>query len=72
MVERKRIEREAPTSFYDLWRSIARFSSCQELKSIYVTRATQGYQKHGISPKIQARSFWKSKVLGLGSVHGTS
>ena len=52
----ERVEREAPTSLYDLWSSIARFSSGQELKSIYATRATRGYQKQRISSKIQAKS----------------
>ena len=33
--------------------------------------ATRGYRKHGISLRIQAGSFWKSKVSGLGSVHWT-
>ena len=49
-------EREAPTSLYDLWISVAQFSSGQELKSIYATRATRGYQKQKISPKIHAKS----------------
>ena len=49
-------EREAPTSLYDLWISVAQFSSGQELKTIYATRATRGYQKQRISPKIHAKS----------------
>ena len=45
------------TSLYDLRSSVARFSSGQELKSIYVTRATRGYRKQRILPKIQAKSL---------------
>ena len=52
----KRVEREAPTSLYDLQILVAHFSSGQELNSIYVMRATRGYQKQRISPKIQAKS----------------
>ena len=55
-VERKRVERETPTSLYDLWSSIARFSSVQKLKSIYATRVTRGYRKQRISSKIQVKS----------------
>ena len=54
--ERERVEREAPTSLYNLWSSVAWFSSDQERKFIYSTRATHGYQKHGISPRIQVRN----------------
>ena len=56
-IERKRVEREAPTSLYNLWSPIARYSSAQELKYIYTMRATRGYQKQRISPKIQAKSL---------------
>ena len=52
----REVEREAPTSLYDLRSSVARFSSGQELKSIYATRAAHGYRKQRISPKIQAKS----------------
>ena len=50
-------EREASTSLYDLRSLVAWFSSGQERKFIYSTRATRGYRKHGISPRIQARSL---------------
>ena len=43
---------------------IHRISSGQELKSIYATRTTRGYQKQRISPKIQVKS---SKIVGFGS-----
>ena len=55
----KTLERErerAPTSFYDLQRSVGRNSLGQERKFIYLMRATSGYRKHGISSMIQARS----------------
>ena len=50
------VEREAPTSLYDLQSSVTRFSSGQELKSIFVMSATRGYQKQRISSKIQVKS----------------
>ena len=53
----QRVEREALTSLYDLRSSIARFSSGQKLKSLYMTRATGGYRKQRISPKIQVKSL---------------
>ena len=52
----ERVETEALTSLYDLRSSVARFSSGQELKSIYATRATHEYRKQRISPKIHAKS----------------
>ena len=54
--EEEIVEREAPTSLYDLRSSVARFSLGQELKSIYATKATRGYQKQRISSKIQVKS----------------
>ena len=54
--ERERVEREAPTSLYFLRSSVARFSLGQERKFIYSAGATRGYRKHGILPRIQARS----------------
>ena len=44
-------ERETPTSLYNLRRSVS-----QELKIICLTKATRGYQKHEISPRIQVKS----------------
>ena len=60
---REKEEREAPTSFYDIRRSVGRFSSGQELKIICLTKATHGYRKHEISSRIQVKSsgnqgFW--------------
>ena len=53
---KKKKEREAPTSLYDLWRSLGRFSSGQGLKIICSTKAMRGYRKHKISPRIQVKS----------------
>ena len=53
---REKEEREASTSLYDLRRSVGRFSSSQELKIICSTKASHGYQKHEISPRIQVKS----------------
>ena len=53
---REKEEREAPTSLYDLQRSVGRFSSGQELKIICSTKATHGYRKHKISSRIQVKS----------------
>ena len=50
------MERESPTSLYDLRSSVNRFSSSQELKFIYETRVMRGYRKQRISPKIHAKS----------------
>ena len=49
------LEREmskTPPSLYDLRRSGGRNPSSQDLKFIYSTRATCGYRKHVVSPKI--------------------
>ena len=54
--KKKEEKREAPTSLYDLRRSMGRFSLGQELKIIYSTKAMCGYQKHEISPRIQVKS----------------
>ena len=53
---REKDERESPTSLYDLLRSVGRFSSGQELKIICSTKATRGYRKYEISPRIQVKS----------------
>ena len=53
---REKEERKAPTSLYDLRRSVGRFSSGKELKIICSTKATRGYQKQEISPRIQVKS----------------
>ena len=45
------------TYFFDLLSFVSQNSSDQERKSIYSTRATLGYQKKGISSRIQVRSF---------------
>ena len=50
-------------SFSDLRKSNRRNSLGKERKVLYMTRATRGYQKHGISPRIQVKNsenpnFW--------------
>ena len=50
-------EREALASFYDIRRSGSRISLGQDLKFIYLTRASRGYQKHEISSRIRAKSL---------------
>ena len=50
--ERVRDERKVLPSLYDLRRSGDRNPSNQDLKFIYTTRATYGYQQHAISSKI--------------------
>ena len=54
--KRERRRERALTSLYDLRRSVGQNSSRQERKFIYSIRATRGYRKHEISPRIQARS----------------
>ena len=57
MKKKKKRERgEAPTSLYDLRRLVGQFSLGQELKIICSTKATRGYRKHEISPRIQVKS----------------
>ena len=43
---------KTPPSLYDLRRSGSRNPSNKDLKFIYSTRATRGYRKHAVSPKI--------------------
>ena len=54
-------KKEIQTSLFNLRSSIDRNSSSQEQKFIYSTRATRGYRKHGILPRIQARSSGNQK-----------
>ena len=42
-------------SFSDLQKSDRRNSSGQEQEVLYLTRATRGYQKHGISPDFHVK-----------------
>ena len=51
------------TFFSDSRKSDRRISSGKERKVFYATRATRGYQKHRISPRIQVKilkilNFW--------------
>ena len=55
MEKRERGGERAPTSLYDLRRSVGQNLSGQERKFIYSTRATCEYRKYGISLRIQAR-----------------
>ena len=55
--EKKKEKKEAPTSLYNIRRSMGRFSSGQELKIICSTKATRGYRKHEISLRIQLKSL---------------
>ena len=54
--ERKK-KRKNTNSLFDLQRSFNRNSSGQERKFICSTRATRGYRKHEISPRIPAKSL---------------
>ena len=58
-VRREKEKRETlpSLSLYDLCESVARFLTSQELKFLYATRATRGYQKQRILPKIRAKSL---------------
>ena len=53
--ERRRegVEREAPTSLYDLRRSGGCIPMGQGLNSKYLARATRGYQKLQVSPRFR-------------------
>ena len=51
------------SSVLDFWKSDRRISLGKERKVLYATRATLGYQKHKISPRIQVKirkilNFW--------------
>ena len=50
--ELERERSKTPPSFYDLRRSGGRNPSSQDSKFIYSTRATRGYRKRAVSPKI--------------------
>ena len=52
--EKESVEREAPTSLYDLRRSGGRLSTGLDLKLEYSARATCGYQKVQVSPRFHA------------------
>ena len=55
-------------SFSDLRKSDRRFSSGQERKVLYVTRATCGYQKHGILLRIQVK-FRKILIFSFSLIY---
>ena len=68
----ERVGERAPSSLYDLQRSVGRNLSGKERKFIYLTRATRGVPKTRDFTKDFSKEFGKSKVLGLGSVNDTS
>ena len=50
---------------FDLQSSAGRISSSQGLKFIALTRATHGYKKERISPKIQMSRFREIKIFRI-------
>ena len=56
-------------SFSDLRKSDRRNSSGKERKVLYATRATRGYQKHWISPRIQVK-FRKIQIFSFSQIYG--
>ena len=54
-------EREKQSSLFDSRDFVGRISLGQELKLIYATRATRGYQNHKIHPRSKVRVFTKTK-----------
>ena len=70
-MRREGVEREAPTSLYDLRRSGSRLPTGQGLKSKDSARAMRGYQNPSFA-KVSCRRFRKLKASGSGSVRGTS
>ena len=70
--ERERERKMGSSSLYDLRRSGGRISSGQELKLIYLARATWGTKIKEFRRRFRFQIFGKSKVSSLGSVHVTS
>ena len=56
-------------SFSDLRKLDRRFSSGQEQKMLYATRAMRGYQKHGIFPRIQVK-VRKILIFSFAQIYG--
>ena len=56
-------------SFSDLRKSDRRNSSGKERKVLYATRATRGYKKHWISPRIQVK-IWKIRIFSFSHIYG--
>ena len=54
--------------FSDLRKSDRRFSSGKEQKVLYATRATRGYQKHEILPRIQVK-VWKILIFSFSQIY---
>ena len=64
--EREREKRQGLfPSLYDLWRSSGRISSGQELKFIYLARATRGHQNQGVSTQFEISNFWEVESFGF-------
>ena len=61
-VRREGVEREAPTSLYDLQGSGGRLPMGQGLKSTYSTRAKRGYQKLQIFQSFRAKCSESQKL----------
>ena len=59
---REGVEREAPTSLYDLRRLGGRLPIDQVLKSEYSARATRGYQKLQVFPRFHAEGSRSQKL----------
>ena len=55
-------------SFSDLRKYDRQNSSGQERKVFYAMRATRGYQKYGISPRIQVK-IWKILIFGFSQIY---
>ena len=56
-------------SFSDSRKSDRRNSSDKERKVLYATRATRGYQKHGISLRIQVK-IRKIQIFSFSQIYG--
>ena len=72
MREREEGKSASKLSFNDPRSFVGRNLSSQEPKFIASTRATCGYQKRGISSKIQGGDLGESNFSGLGGVLETS
>ena len=66
--ERER-EREKQSSLFDSRDFVGRILLGRELKLIYATRTTCGYQNHKILPRSKVRVFTKTKKGGVPRKH---
>ena len=58
--EREREKRESQASLFNSRDFASHSSIVQELKMLYVTRATRGYRNHKILPRFKVRVFTKT------------